>query len=123
MRWPASDLRAEPEHLVTPPVERGGVDPHGPAGRPNVPELTGEGKCSQPEPVHASAHLGLRDQLPGWRLPAVRKDGASDGDVASETRRISTENRKWSLRTTVLVNATGVPSAERSTELSRNTGV
>ena len=45
------DLRAEPEHLATPPVVRRGVDPHGPTGRPDVAELLGEGECSQPEPV------------------------------------------------------------------------
>jgi hypothetical protein len=45
------DLRAEPEHLGPPPVERGGVDPHGPARGTDVAELGGERQCSQPEPV------------------------------------------------------------------------
>src|SRR3989442_1515329 len=45
------DLRAEPEHLSPPPVVRGGVDPHGPAGGPGVAELLGQGQCSQPELV------------------------------------------------------------------------
>src|SRR5207249_4710428 len=45
------DLRAEPEHLVTPPIEGGWMDPHGSAGRPYVAQLLGERQCSQPEPV------------------------------------------------------------------------
>ena len=47
----AQYLRAEPEGLGSPPVERGGMDPHGPAGRPHVAQLLGQGECSQPEPV------------------------------------------------------------------------
>ena len=47
----SEDLRAVQQELPTPPVVGGGMDPHGPARCPSVPQFLGEGECSQPEPV------------------------------------------------------------------------
>ena len=43
------DLQAEPVHLALPPVVRGVVDAHGPAGGPDA-DLLGEAKQPHPEP-------------------------------------------------------------------------
>jgi hypothetical protein len=59
------DLGAVPVQLPLPPVEGGGVDAHGPAGRPQVAELGGDGEGPSTEPVqrvilgHGDASLRL----------------------------------------------------------------